>query len=204
MRITGRISDWQDEKGFGFVVPSGGSGGGERAFVHISEFQRGSRRPVVGDLVSYRPGKDSRGRPQARAIRHASRTIETRRRSRFSRAAIGIGALTTVAGIAAIGAIPMPVAGFYFALSGVSYFMYVADKAAAGENARRIPERNLHLADLLGGWPGALIAQQRLRHKTLKQPFQSVFRVTVVLNLVGTWWLVSSGTVSRLSGSITG
>lgn len=66
VRLGGRIVDWSDEKGFGFVEPTGG---GDRAFVHVNEFQRGSRRPVTGDLVSYLPSKDTRGRFQAREIR---------------------------------------------------------------------------------------------------------------------------------------
>ena len=59
MRFAGRITDWNDDKGFGFVVPSGG---GDRAFVHVNAFQRGSRRPVQGDLISYRPSRDAQGR----------------------------------------------------------------------------------------------------------------------------------------------
>lgn len=62
MRLAGRISDWNDEKGYGFVVPNGG---GDRAFVHVSAFQRGSRRPENGDPVSYLPVRDARGRLQA-------------------------------------------------------------------------------------------------------------------------------------------
>jgi uncharacterized membrane protein YsdA (DUF1294 family) len=35
------------------------------------------------------------------------------------------------------------------------------------------------------GWPGALLAQQWLRHKSAKQEFRAVFWVTVVLNVAG-------------------
>ncbi|MBN8225508.1 MAG: DUF1294 domain-containing protein [Xanthomonadales bacterium] len=77
--------------------------------------------------------------------------------------------------------------------------MYALDKAAAGRDARRTPENSLHLADLLGGWPGALIAQRQFRHKTIKQPFQAVFWITAALNLAGAWWLLSSGFLSELT-----
>ena len=50
MRQAGRISDWNDDKGYGFVLPHDG---GARTFVHIKAFQPGSRRPVEGDLISY-------------------------------------------------------------------------------------------------------------------------------------------------------
>lgn len=202
MRFAGRITDWNDEKGFGFVVPNGG---GERAFVHVNEFQRGSRRPVAGDLISYLAGKDSRGRLQARAIRHAGQKVEPRRPSgRLPRAAIGLAALAVICGAAAIGRIPMLLAGTYLVLSVVSYLMYLSDKAAAGRGSRRTPENSLHLVDFLGGWPGALVAQQQFRHKTIKQPFQSAFWTTVILNLVAAWWLVSSGTAAGLARSIGG
>lgn len=193
VRLAGRITDWNDDKGFGFVTPNGG---GERAFVHVNEFQRGSRRPVTGDLISYLPRKDSRGRLQAHAVRHAGQKIEPRRQaSRLPRAWLGFGAMVAAGGAAAIGLIPIHLAGAYLALSAASYLMYRADKMAAGSGARRTPEGNLHLVDLLGGWPGGLIAQQRFRHKTIKRSFQFVFWVTVIVNLGGAWWLVvGSGT----------
>lgn len=202
VRLAGRITDWNDDKGFGFVVPSGG---GERAFVHVNAFQRGSRRAVPGDLISYLPAKDAQGRLQAREIRHAGQRIEVPRQpSRLPRATIGTAALTAVAVAALVGWIPALLAGAYVALSGVSYLMYWLDKSAAGRGARRTPESNLHLADLLGGWPGALIAQQQFRHKTIKQSFQSVFWVTVVANLVAVGWLVSSGLAAELAQSLGG
>ena len=202
MRFAGRITDWNDDKGFGFVVPSGG---GDRAFVHVNAFQRGSRRPVQGDLISYRPSRDAQGRLQAREIRHAGQRIEVPRQpSRLPRAAIGTAALIAAAVAALIGWIPMFVAGAYLALGAVSYLMYRSDKAAAGRGARRTPEGNLHLIDLLGGWPGALIAQQQFRHKTIKQSFQSVFWVTVAVNVVAVGWLVSSGLAAELAQSFGG
>lgn len=191
MRFAGRISDWDDERGFGFVIPNGG---GERAFVHINEFQRGSRRPVTGDLISYSAGKDARGRVQARQIRHAGQKIEARRQaSRLPRAAIGICVLLLAGSAAGLGKIPPPLAGVYLALSIVSWLMYWSDKSAAGRDARRTPEVNLHFIDLLGGWPGALIAQQMFRHKTIKLSFQFAFWTTVVVNLGAVGWLVASG-----------
>src|SRR3546814_17831244 len=62
MRLAGRISAWNDDKGYGFATPSGG---GDRAFVHIKAFQPGSRRRVDGDLISYEVTRDARGRRNA-------------------------------------------------------------------------------------------------------------------------------------------
>ena len=69
-------------------------------------------------------------------------------------------------------------------LNLLTYAVYAVDKAAAQRSgARRVPERHLHLLALAGGWPAAWLAQQRLRHKTLKPRFRAVFWATVVTNL---------------------
>src|SRR3546814_17649087 len=75
MRLAGRISAWNDDKGYGFATPSGG---GDRAFVHIKAFQPGSRRPVDGDLISYEVTCDARGRSNAAEVRFAGQRIEHR------------------------------------------------------------------------------------------------------------------------------
>jgi uncharacterized membrane protein YsdA (DUF1294 family)/cold shock CspA family protein len=200
MRYAGRISDWNDEKGYGFVEPNGG---GERAFVHVKEFRRGSRRPATGDLVSYLPVKDAGGRLQAREIRHSSQaSARPAGASRLPRTAIGLGALGLAAVLAALGAIPVVLAGGYFAMSGLSFILYARDKGAAERKAWRTPEGHLHLVDLLGGWPGALAAQQRYRHKTAKRSFQFVFWVSVAANVAGAWWLLASGTMDGLDALV--
>lgn len=65
-------------------------------------------------------------------------------------------------------------------LSVVTYLFYALDKSAARRRRHRVPERALHLLSLLGGWPGALLAQHTLRHKTAKPRFLFVFWLTVL------------------------
>jgi len=191
VRLAGRISDWNDEKGFGFVEPNGG---GARAFVHIKALQRGARRPTTGDLISYLPAPDARGRLQALEIRHAGEKLAAPRTpSRLARTEMGAAALCAVATAAVLGAIPALLAVPYGVMSAVSFLMYWVDKSAAGEGARRVPENTLHFSDLLGGWPGALIAQQTFRHKTAKRSFQLVFWASVVANVAAAPWLVYTG-----------
>jgi cold shock CspA family protein len=50
MRRQGRIVEWNDARGFGFVLWHGGD---ERAFAHISAFADRRARPAVGDVVTY-------------------------------------------------------------------------------------------------------------------------------------------------------
>ena len=69
-------------------------------------------------------------------------------------------------------------------MSIATFIVYAVDKNAARRNARRVPERTLHLLALFGGWPGALLAQHILRHKSIKQKFRAVFWMTVVGNIV--------------------
>jgi uncharacterized membrane protein YsdA (DUF1294 family) len=99
---------------------------------------------------------------------------------------------------AALGWLPLPIAGAYLAMSAVSFVLYWVDKAAAGRGGQRTPEGTLHLVGLLGGWPGALVAQQVFRHKTVKRSIQVAFWITVALNLAGLWWLISSGMVDAV------
>jgi uncharacterized membrane protein YsdA (DUF1294 family) len=68
------------------------------------------------------------------------------------------------------------------ALSVLTFLVYWWDKSAAQKGSWRTPETTLHILSLCGGWPGALIAQQVLRHKTQKQPFRLILWITVLVN----------------------
>jgi len=67
-------------------------------------------------------------------------------------------------------------------LNGATYLAYAGDKRAAQSRAWRTPEQTLHLLALLGGWPAAWWAQQRLRHKSRKLAFRQRYWVTVLLH----------------------
>ena len=87
--------------------------------------------------------------------------------------------------------LPVWLPAAYLLLSGVAFAMYRADKSAASiSGRRRTPESTLHTVDLLGGWPGALVARHVFRHKTIKQPFRTVFWLTVLANGAVLAWLV--------------
>lgn len=77
MRLHGEISEWREDRGFGFITPTGG---GDRVFVHISAFA-GGRRPRQGDQVTY--DLDVHGPKGARAtqVRRVGEVVGPRRRN---------------------------------------------------------------------------------------------------------------------------
>lgn len=79
-------------------------------------------------------------------------------------------------------ALPYAVVVVYFCASALTFIVYAFDKAAARSRQPRTSERTLHLCSLACGWPGALLAQKILRHKSVKQPFRRRFQATVFLN----------------------
>jgi len=81
--------------------------------------------------------------------------------------------------------------GLVYAIASViSFAAYGLDKRSSMRGARRVPERSLHLIDLLGGWPGGLVAQRVFRHKTRKLSFQGVFWGIVAGHLIAWgWWI---------------
>lgn len=192
MRYQGRITEWRDDKGFGFITPNGG---GERVFVHISAIRPASRRPAVNQLVNFERTVDEKGRPNASKVQYASvgkppaAAPPVRRLPAWPVALAFLGA---VAALVYLGKLPMLVLAVYGVASVVAFGMYARDKYAAQRGQWRTPESTLQLLALAGGWPGALVAQQQLRHKSSKASFLLVFRGAVVLNLVGLGWLLTA------------
>lgn len=205
MRCLGRLQDWNDDKGFGFVVPNGG---GTRAFVHIKAFERPPRRPANGDLVSYVLATDAKGRSNAGQVRFAAAPVrapatgKARQWPRRLLATLFLGALALACWL---GRLPAMVPAVYAVASLLTFFFYAMDKSAARQGQWRIPEKTLQLLSLLGGWPGALFAQETLRHKSAKSSFLIVFWATVVLNLCAlAWWLQSGNADAPGAGFLGG
>ena len=167
MRRKGTISTWNDDKGFGFVSPQSG---GRRVFVHIKEFSNRDVRPQLNDVVTYALSKDDQGRICAisASIAGARRKKKPARRGRASAIVLVLLFLAVVAASTADGRIPAAVIITYAVLSLIAFIAYAIDKSAARRGAWRIKEGTLHILGLMGGWPGALLAQQTLRHKSKK------------------------------------
>ena len=83
---------------------------------------------------------------------------------------------------------------WYVVIGAVTFVVYAKDKRAAINGNWRVPEKTLHIFSVAGGWLGALIAQDKLRHKTQKQPFRAIYWLTVVINVAAfLWTLTPSG-----------
>lgn len=213
MEQQGVLRSWNDDKGFGFI-----RAGNVDFFVHISSV-RGERRPLQGEAVYFVAGKDKQGRLCAEHMRSAELSIDRPairrkpaqvnntqpsqpthrvRQHRAPNLQRTLAMLVVVCAIPALGAwqaftsqaLLWPLL-LYFGMSLLSIWQYSRDKHNAQNSAWRISEKQLHTVELLGGWPGALLAQQLLRHKTKKASYQGVFWLIVLVHQV--YWLDQLG-----------
>ncbi len=201
MEQNGVLRSWNDDKGFGFIRADNSD-----YFVHISSVH-GADRPQQGETVFFVGGKDDKGRLRAQHMRSAELSLDQptpqitsqapthpqRSHSTVSLKRI-LSLLIIVCTIPAVGAwqvfshngVLWPLL-IYVSMSLFSVLQYWCDKHNAQTGQWRIAEKQLHAVELLGGWPGAFLAQQLLRHKTQKASFQTAFWLIVALHQV--YWL---------------
>jgi uncharacterized membrane protein YsdA (DUF1294 family)/cold shock CspA family protein len=200
-RLTGTLARWDDDRGFGFINPSGG---GADVFVHITGFLNQTLVPTVGEQLSFDVDVDSAGGPRARNVTRDLRTpgsARTRRlprahpRGRNSRRSTVklLRSLLVMAGASAAFVtaqfsweLPIGVGGYLLVVCVITFLAYGSDKRAATTGGWRISEATLLLLGLMGGWPGGLVAQETFRHKTSKPSFVLAFWTTVVVNVAVT------------------
>ncbi len=205
MRYQGRITDWRDDKGFGFITPNGG---GPNVFVHIKSFAKRGPRPVGNELVTYELTFDKQSRPQASSVS----LVAVRRpvaQSRTARPDLGALVFPTVFLCFILACVIQTklhpvVLLVYVVASCLGFMVYAFDKAAAMQGNWRTKESTLHLISLLGGWPGSMVAQSMFRHKTKKVSFRAAYWVTVLLNCGGVMWLLSPNGARAISKLVAG
>ena len=197
-RRSGTLARWNDDRGFGFIRPDGST---DKLFVHVSAFGPIERRPIAGDRVRFATTIDRTGRQQASeaSIDGVGRAVATPRSDGLPRdlrrtplgvvrTALDLLAVGTLVTVLALGllvwSMPAWVVVLYAGMSAASLLLYVSDKRSAANGGWRTPESTLHLVSLAGGWPGAIIGQRVLHHKTVKQEFRLVFWSTVAINLL--------------------
>jgi uncharacterized membrane protein YsdA (DUF1294 family)/cold shock CspA family protein len=187
MRFAGKLKTWNDDRGFGFVEPEQG---GQELFVHIKDFPSGTGRPSVGQVLTFEIETRRDGKKRAISVQFQARSRNAPRPRVDEPAPWTPPRLLAVPVFILIYVVVAWRWGFstvvlvaYLLLSLLTFLVYAFDKSAAVSGTWRTAEQTLHLFGLIGGWPGALLAQQLLRHKTSKQSFISVFWFTVILNV---------------------
>lgn len=202
MRDQGRLVEWFDEKGYGFIQPNDDSK--DRVFLHIKDFARQGPRPILGCALEYNVLVDVQGRYRAQQVSYlkASQTQKSRtskvspkkteQGQRWSPMQIAsVAYIVFLALLVLMGRLSGLVLLFISVMNAASYWFYAQDKEAAQNRQRRVPENTLHLLSFLGGWPAAWLAQQKLRHKTQKQPFRKIYFCTILFNILLILWLIS-------------
>ncbi|SET59123.1 DUF1294 domain-containing protein [Thalassotalea agarivorans] len=189
MRAKGTVVRWNDDKAFGFVKPAHG---GKDLFLHKNALQTKSRTPKIGESLLYTEGVDKQGRMcilnatyPGELVRPATLPVRRKKTKPASLKAVYL-AFSFLIGLmvaAQLDYIGKHLMYWYAGLSFFTFLMYWSDKSKASNGGWRTPEANLHFVALIGGWPGAAIAQQILRHKTSKESFQLSFWFTVIVNI---------------------
>lgn len=191
MRYQGKISSWKDEQGFGFITPNAG---GKPVFVHIKSFSNHKRRPELGEIVTYGISTDAKGRLSAANARFADGRTASINSNWSDNLLLIVAFLFLMMLFLAVlfRLLPSFVFGLSTFLSIFTFAVYAMDKSAARKGMWRTQEDTLHLFALFGGWPGALIAQKLLRHKSKKLSFQLIFWMTVIVNCAALGWLCTA------------
>ena len=212
MEKRGVLKSWNDGKGFGFIQPESGGeplfvhisavrgdkrpqAGEAVCYVPGSDAQGRPRAqhmrhadPAL-DRPAIRRKPSESGKPSRAAAAKSARQSRSERPVRSSIQQLPLKLLVAALCVLPVGGgLALLERGLVWVLlayplvSLFSFCQYWLDKQSAQKGRWRTPENSLHIAELLGGWPGALVAQQVFRHKTRKASFQLVFWAIVALH----------------------
>jgi len=194
----GIIKSWKVDKGFGFIQPNGG---GKDVFIHIRDLQHSNYQPQHGDNIQYKIVADKDGKIRAYDAFIKGQEISNQYRKKSFKKnqqqeqkikhEYEMLPRLIIAIMPFIGSVILIKESFnfipffaYLSLSLLTFIVYAYDKKKAYKHEWRVPEKTLHFLELFGGWPGALIAQQVIRHKNKKIFFQIVFWIIVFIHMV--------------------
>ena len=184
-RQEGHLSGWNEARGFGFLKPVGG---GPDAFAHIRAFAKDDRHIEEGHLYSYTAETDKAGRLRAADIRPVRPVIPGPSfLQKFLTRSARLLVIPAFLFIAVAVAMSTDISTIWFVVYGVAslacFIGYALDKRAAEHKQWRVSETILLMVGLVGGWPGAIIAQELFRHKTKKPAFRTLFWMSVAINM---------------------
>jgi len=82
VRIDGKLTKWNDNRGFGFISSDHG---GVEIFAHISAFPNDGQRPKLGEPVSFEIETDNSGKKRATNISYSARAKIPRKNQGLAR-----------------------------------------------------------------------------------------------------------------------
>lgn len=204
MQLTGKVVFWRDDKGFGFVVCNQTR---QKLFFHIRDHAGSEGRPQLNDLLQFSVKQDKQGRdiaapwqfvhakpatpasPYKAAVQSDSFSIQY---AKHIALLFRLSFLVAVIIALLFGRLLYILPLLYLEASVFTYWLYKTDKEAAiVRHGNRLTEESLQLYSLIGGWPGAYIAQYQLAHKRSKLSFRREFGFVIVGNTLLLIWLIS-------------
>lgn len=190
MRLKGKVIKWNADKAFGFIAPNGG---GDSIFIHKTALANRNRSPNINDVITFSVIKDNQGRYCADQATFSGEKLNNKQVRYISKFPIYLSVIFIILIIAGyfLDQLPKKVVVIYLVISVITFLAYASDKSKAQQGRWRTQEKTLHLLALMGGWPGAAIAQQVLRHKSKKIKFRITFWFTVVVNITVLGYLMS-------------
>jgi len=184
MKRTGTIVKFNEERGFGFIAPDANTGD---VFFHISTVSGDRIGLAAGEAVRFELGLGTNGRIQAKRVQ---RSVVKRHDWRVLEALLPVNLFAlAMTVLAKFGYVSWGVVIAYGVMSVISFWAYAGDKDSARGGYRRTSEATLHTLDLLGGWPGGMLARGFLRHKSRKVSFRVHSGLIVTFHIVA-WVLV--------------
>jgi uncharacterized membrane protein YsdA (DUF1294 family)/cold shock CspA family protein len=213
VREEGSIVHWDNDKGFGFIRSRAIA---QDVFLHVRDFRSidgdaprpgllvtferidvGGKGPRATAAMSVRQLAAGRGSTQVGGVT-SRRTRDARHRPKTAHSSGAILPLMTAYALCLVVIVwqrqvpwwVLPASAF---LNAATFMAYWHDKRAATSGHWRVKESTLHLWSLAGGWGGAWLAQQLLRHKSAKASFRNVYWATVVAHCAAVsclWWFL--------------
>lgn len=204
MQLNGTVVFWRDDKGFGFVQCDETN---EKLFFHIRDMKGQGDRPKPGDKLQFSLSQDKQQRNIAAPWRFANKAANSQFKKVSAKVLQGaadiayanhtallfrIAFLIAVVIALLFGKLLYVLPLLYLEASIFTYWLYKADKdAAIARHGNRLTEETLQLFSLIGGWPGAYLAQQQLAHKRSKLSFRREFGFVILGNALLVVWLLS-------------
>lgn len=197
-RMVGVLDEWNHARGYGFITNDRRD---VRLYLHVTELVGGMIPPLPGDRITFLLDTDEQGRSEA------VKAINQRRVDRLSLSQVailflllGLPVTALIYGVPPV--VNLTLAYLTIIFSTISYLLYSNDKEFAEAGRWRVSELKLHLFELIGGWPGAFVAQRRLRHKVTKTAYQNTYWFIVLMHQIVAVDLLHSGEVSYTTWSV--